>query len=67
MLETMERYDVREQIGEGTFGTVHCALKKSTGDKVRALHCKGAERLYRRSSIDRSLLFLNSSRLVFYY
>ena len=41
-METMERYDVKEQIGEGTFGTVHCALKKSTGDKVRTLHRKVA-------------------------
>lgn len=33
----MERYDVKEQIGEGTFGTVYYALKKSTGDKVREI------------------------------
>jgi serine/threonine protein kinase len=42
-METMERYAVKEQIGEGTFGTVYCALKKSTGDKVRALHGKVAD------------------------
>jgi protein kinase len=42
-METMERYDVKEKIGEGTFGTVYCASKKSTGDKVRALFWKVAD------------------------
>lgn len=32
----MDRYDVVDQIGEGTFGCVFLAVERSTGQKVRA-------------------------------
>lgn len=31
----MDRYDVKEQIGEGTFGTVFRAIHKQSGEQVR--------------------------------
>ena len=31
----MERYDIGRVVGEGSFGTVHVAVHKTTGEKVR--------------------------------
>jgi serine/threonine protein kinase len=32
----MDRYDIGRKIGEGSFGKVYFATKKSTGEEVRA-------------------------------
>lgn len=35
----MDRYDLGEAIGEGSFGDVFVAVKKSTGEKVHVCCC----------------------------
>lgn len=54
----MDRYDVRQELGEGTFGTVFLAIHKTTNQEVRKFR-----ESTRNFSVESKTLSLHKSRV----